>query len=100
MATSTMMRGRLSPKQPHSFAHSYDEKKKKDVPVLVFLDCNFPDPFSTIPSLLKDRRTGFLNWRTRFMFYHKIVVFRFHEKYSYDYEKHARRLQFAMDVID
>jgi hypothetical protein len=77
----------------------YDEKKKKDVPVLVFLDCNFPDPCSTNPSLLKERPTALLNWRSRFMFYKKIVVFRLQEKYSYNADKHARKLQFAKDVI-
>ena len=68
-----------------------DKKKKRDVPVLLHLDFNFAVPHSTIPSLL-DEDTDLLNWRSRFFFYKKIVVFRLQQNYQFDDLKHAQRL--------
>jgi hypothetical protein len=68
------------------------------VPVLVYLDFNFPRPYSTHPSYL-DEPTDLLKWKTMFAKYQRIEVFRLEENYTYG-DEFTGLLKFTKSIIN
>jgi len=77
----------------------YSNKKKEVTPLVLHLDSNFPKPQCSAPPLL-GVDADLLNWKGLFGKYESIKLFQLFEEPSYDDEKHARRLQFAKDIIE